>query len=82
MREESRGFDVFFGCFVCDFGNWKREKCVEKLGREKKFRKNVFLPWSEGCLELFIALACVSRRQPLEDCWPKEGLILAPLERF
>ena len=44
-REESRGFDVFFGCFVCFFGVWKREKCVEKPGKEQKIKKEeeVFL---------------------------------------
>ena len=31
---------MFFGCFVCVFfGVWKREKCAEKPGKEKKFKK-------------------------------------------
>ena len=72
-REKSRGFDVFFGCFVCIFGIWKREKCVEKSGREQKFRKNVFLPLFVGCMRLFIAPACVLRWQPLEDHWPQKA---------
>ena len=43
-REESRDFDVFFGCFVCVF---------LVFGREQKFKKNVFLSWSEGAWGLY-----------------------------
>ena len=57
--EESRGFDVFFGCL-------EEGKHVGKPSKEKKFRKNVFL-WFEGCLGLFIAPPRFSRRRPFKD---------------
>ena len=53
-REESRNFDVFLGVlFLFVFGVWKREKRVEKLGREQKIRKISL--WSGACVGLFIA---------------------------
>ena len=77
-REESTSFDVSFGV-------WKREKCVEKLGKEQKIQKNVSPPRSERCLGLFIASTCISRQWPLRVASlkrPKMGLILTPLERY
>ena len=41
-REESRGFDVFFGCFVCVFWCLEEKKRVEKPGREQEIRKMSF----------------------------------------
>ena len=51
-REESRSFDVCFGCFLV-FGRDKKHR--EELGREKILEKCVSL-WFDGCLRLFIAL--------------------------
>ena len=44
----------FLGCFF--FGIWKRKKkCREELGKEQILEK-MCVPWSNGCLGLFIAL--------------------------
>ena len=54
-REESRDFDVFFGVFLGIFLVFGREKkCREELDREKISEK-MCVPWSVGCLGLFIA---------------------------
>ena len=52
-REESRGFDVFFGCFVCVFGIWNREKCVEKPEKEQKIRKMSSSPGLKGAWAIY-----------------------------
>ena len=52
--EESRDFDVFFGVFFF----WhleEKKKCREELGKEQILEK-MCVPWSNGCLGLFIAL--------------------------
>ena len=41
-REESRYFDVFFGCFLCVLVFGREKKYVEKLGREKNSKKMCF----------------------------------------
>ena len=58
---------------MCFLVFWKREKLVEKPSKEHKNHKNVFLPWSEGCLGLFIAPMCFSRQQPFKDCRPQKA---------
>ena len=60
----------FLGVLCVFFGVWKREKRVEKPGRE---HKNVFLPWFKGCLGLFIAPTCFSRRRPFKDHGPQKA---------
>ena len=42
-REELRSFDVFLGVFCVFVIFGKREKCVEKPGREKNLAKNGLL---------------------------------------
>ena len=85
-REESRGFDVFFGCFVCVFGIWKREKCVEKSGREQIFRKKYLSPLVCGVLEAIYSpgmrFEVAALGGPPASKGLKRGLILAPLEIF
>ena len=82
-REESRGFDVFFGCFVCVFGIWKREKCVEKSGREQIFRKKCLSPLVCGVLEAIYSpgmrFEVAALGGPPASKGLKRGLILAPL---
>ena len=74
-KEELRNFDVFFFYiyFCVFFGVWKREKRVEKLGKEKNLekKKEVIPPRSKGCLGLFIALTRISRRQPFKGRSPQ-----------
>ena len=61
-REESRSFDVFFGClFVFERG----EKHVEKPGKEQNSAKNDS-PQCERCVWLFIAPTQISRQWPLK----------------
>ena len=70
-REESRYFDVFFGCFLCVLVFGREKKYVEKLGKEKNSKKKCVFSWLKGCLGLFIALACFSRQRLLKGCqWP------------
>ena len=43
-REESRGFDVFFGCFSCVFWCLEEGKMCEEIKQRAKIgKKNVFL---------------------------------------
>lgn len=65
-QEESKSFDVFFGCFCV----WKRGKRVEKYQAKSKTWKNVVPSGSDGCLGLFIAPGQTSRRQPFKGRQP------------
>ena len=81
-REESRNFDMFFGGVLCVF--WcleERKKRVEKLG-SKQISEKCGLPLSKGCLGQFIALACFSRRQPLEGRQPQKYSNRVDLDTF
>ena len=65
-REESRGFDV---CFV----SGRDEKSLEIIQVESKNPENSSPLWFEGCLELFIAPTCFSRRRPFKDHGPQKA---------
>ena len=54
-REESRDFNVFFGCFLV-FGREKKRK--DQWGKRQVLEKCVF-PCSGVCLGLFIALSAL-----------------------
>ena len=70
-REESRNFDVCFGCFLV-FGR-EKNKCVERLGKMRISKKSVS-SLSVGCLGLFIALGAFFEAATLQGPSASKGL--------
>ena len=71
-REESRGFDVFFGVFFgCFFRCLEERKNVERNWAESKFQKKCVSLGLMGAQGYLQPQSCFSRQRPLQGCGPQ-----------